>query len=78
MVDGVNFGTTEESPAPGQAAQPSDGPPTGDIFAGSGAPPSISLEITGRMFTAAPTLTDPSAPGATTGTPVAAPGAAPS
>ena len=47
------------------------GPPTGDIFAGQGAPPTLTVQITARMFTAPPssaTATAGASAGSTTPT----------
>jgi Tfp pilus assembly protein PilO len=52
VIDTVNF-TASASASTGSNGQSANGPPTGEVFAGPGEPPTLQLQISGRMFSVA-------------------------
>jgi Tfp pilus assembly protein PilO len=69
LVDSVNF-----TPGAAEGASTGTGGPTGTVFAGQGAPPMMTIQITARLFTQQGALG--AAPGSTGGTATGAVGTA--
>ncbi len=62
VIDNVEFSIV------GSTSSSDTGGPTGEVFAGVGAPPTLQAQLTGALFSQAPALTTPSAGGGANGT----------